>query len=109
MIDYEEFSITYNPYHYHATPGLKRLLKQQSIDILTELTLSRTEDNKTVTKVFSKEDAISVTVLSRKYANDYGRGTVENLTFVFKLMDYLDHYKVFDQFPPSDLVELITA
>ena len=105
MIPYEEFTIIDSK--YHPSTGFKRLLKQESIDILTGLTLDRIETSKTVVKVFPMEDMISVTKLERTQ-DPYYRSIVTNHTTVFKLMDYLNYYNIFSLYPPEEMVELIT-
>ena len=86
--------------NYKITPDIrkiKHILQQQSLDILTSLSLNKNEHTKTITNHFPTEDIITVTQLTRP-EDKYCRDGVDNHTIILKTSDYLTAY------PPLDLV-----
>jgi len=87
----ENGSIKFTP----SSPEVKKMLKQQSLDYLTNLTLPRTLDEAIIEQHFPTEDVITVTKLTRTM-DDFDRPMVNNKTVIIKISDYLK------MFPPRN-------
>jgi len=107
MIPYEEFryGASTNWRFKPSSDNVKQTLRQQSLDYLTSLMLKKDETEKTVTMNFPTEDLITVTVLTRNTDLYGNRNSQDNHTYLFRMSDYLDHYKIFERFPPSELIK----
>ena len=91
-------SIKFQP----SSPKVKELLKPQSLDYLTGLTLKRKEKSRIIEKYLPTEQLITVTHLYRDL-DSFGRPTVINKTYILTLDDYMVAY------PPHKLIEEYTC
>ena len=110
MIPFEEFRIyaENGSIKHKMSDGLTKLVSQQSLDYLSTLTLPRTSDYNKTTKLFWTEDIISISELQR-VKDTFGRPTVTNHTFIYKLEDYMTEHKIFQKYPPENLINHLFA
>lgn len=74
------------------------MLTQQSLELLTGLSLPRDVNEQVIQHHFSTEDVITVTKLTR-VLDEFDRPTVNNKTIIIRVADYLN------QFSPAEAVK----
>jgi len=90
-------SFTFPPYK-PSSNQIRTLLKPQSLEYLTSLTLPRNTDEDTIETRFPTEDVVTVTRLTRGL-DSFKRPLILNKTVIIQLDDYLRAY------PPKNLVK----